>query len=69
LFSESSARAVISVTPGRESDFAALAESHGVAATVLGTTVGDSLTVEGAFQVPVAELNEAWASSLPSIFG
>jgi len=69
LFSESSARAVISVALGREAEFAALAESHGVPATVLGTTVGDTLTVEGTFQVPVPKLNEAWTSSLPAIFG
>jgi phosphoribosylformylglycinamidine synthase len=69
LFSESSARAVISVTPGREAEFAALAESHGVPATVLGVTAGDTLAVEGTFQIPVTELSEAWTSSLPAIFG
>jgi phosphoribosylformylglycinamidine synthase len=69
LFSESSARAVVSVTPGRESDFATLAESHGVPATLLGHTGGDSLTVENAFQIPVTELTQAWTSPLPAIFG
>jgi phosphoribosylformylglycinamidine synthase subunit PurL len=69
LFSESSARAVISVTPGREADFAALAESHGVPATTLGRTGGDALTVEDAFTIPVTELTEAWTAALPAIFG
>jgi phosphoribosylformylglycinamidine synthase len=69
LFSESSGRAVISVTPGREADFAALAQTHGVPATVLGNTGGESLTVEGTFEVPVAELTAAWTSPLPAIFG
>jgi phosphoribosylformylglycinamidine synthase len=69
LFSESAARAVISVTPGREAEFAALAESHGVPATVLGVAAGEALTVEGTFQIPVSELTEAWTSPLPAIFG
>jgi phosphoribosylformylglycinamidine synthase subunit PurL len=69
LFSESSARAVISVTPGREADFAALAESHGVPATALGRTGGDMLTVENAFTIPVTELAEVWTATLPAIFG
>jgi phosphoribosylformylglycinamidine synthase len=69
LFSESAGRAVISVTPGREADFAALAQTHGVPATVLGRTGGESLTVEGTFEVPVVELTEAWSSPLPAIFG
>ena len=56
LFSESAARALVSVVPGREREFAALAEEHGVPATVLGVTTGDSLTVEGAFQIPLTEL-------------
>jgi len=69
LFSESSGRAVISVTPGREADFAALAQAHGVPSTVLGRTGGESLTVEGTFEIPVAALTEAWTSPLPAIFG
>ena len=56
LFSESAARALVSVVPGREREFAALAEEHGVPATVLGVTAGDTLTVEGTFEVPLAEL-------------
>jgi phosphoribosylformylglycinamidine synthase len=69
LFSESSARAVISVTPGREADFAALGAEHGVPATVLGTTAGDTLTIEGTFQIPVTELRQVWTATLPAIFG
>jgi phosphoribosylformylglycinamidine synthase len=69
LFSESSARALISVTPGREADFATLAEAHGVPATDLGRTGGESLTVEAAFEVPLTELRQAWTATLPAIFG
>lgn len=69
LFSESASRAVVSVVPGRETDFAALAESHRVPATTLGQTGGDSLTVENGFTIPVTELAEVWTGTLPAIFG
>jgi phosphoribosylformylglycinamidine synthase len=69
LFSESAARALVSVVPGREREFAALAEEHGVPATVLGVTTGDALSVEGAFEVPLTELERVWTATLPAIFG
>jgi phosphoribosylformylglycinamidine synthase subunit PurL len=69
LFSESAARALVSVVPGRESEFAALAEEHGVPATVLGVTTGDALTVEGSFEIPLTELERVWTGTLPAIFG
>jgi phosphoribosylformylglycinamidine synthase subunit PurL len=69
LFSESAARALVSVVPGREREFAALAEEHGVPATVLGVTTGDALTVAGIFEIPVAELTQVWTGTLPAIFG
>ena len=69
LFSESAARALVSVVPGREQEFAALAREHGVPATVLGVTAGDTLAVEDAFQVPLPELREVWTATLPAIFG
>jgi phosphoribosylformylglycinamidine synthase len=69
LFSESAARALVSVVPGREREFAALADEHGVPVTVLGVTTGDSLTVEGVFQVPLTELRQVWSGTLPAIFG
>ena len=69
LFSESAARAVVSVQPGREDEFAALCAEHGVPATVLGTTGGDTLTVEGSFEVPLDELRRTWEGTLPALFG
>ena len=69
LFSESAARALVSVVPGKEQEFAALADEHGVPATVLGATTGDSLTVEGVFQIPLTELKQVWSGTLPAIFG
>jgi phosphoribosylformylglycinamidine synthase subunit PurL len=69
LYSESAARALVSVVPSREREFAALAAEHNVPATVLGVTTGDSLTVEGNFQIPLAELRQVWTATLPAIFG
>jgi phosphoribosylformylglycinamidine synthase len=69
LFSESAARALVSVVPGREREFAALASEHGVPAAVLGVTAGDTLTVEGAFEVPLTELRQVWTATLPALFG
>jgi phosphoribosylformylglycinamidine synthase len=69
LFSESAGRALVSVAPGCETEFAALCAGHGVPATVLGQTGGDSLTVEAAFTVPLEELDRVWTGTLPAIFG
>jgi phosphoribosylformylglycinamidine synthase len=69
LFSESAARALVSVVPGREREFAELAAEHGVPATVLGVTTGGTLTVEGAFEIPLTELRQVWTATLPAIFG
>jgi phosphoribosylformylglycinamidine synthase len=69
LFSESSGRAVVSVTPGREAEFAALCGTHGVPATVLGTAGGAALAVADAFEIPLGELERVWAGALPAIFG
>jgi phosphoribosylformylglycinamidine synthase subunit PurL len=69
LFSESAARAVVSVRPGREAEFAALCAANEVPATVLGTTGGNSLTIEGAFEVGLDELSRNWEATLPALFG
>ena len=68
LFSESAARAIVSVQPGREEEFAALAASHGVPTRVLGTTGGATLAADGFFEIPLDELRSAWTSPLPSLF-
>jgi phosphoribosylformylglycinamidine synthase len=69
LFSESAGRALVSVVPGREKEFAALCAEHDVPATVLGIAAGDALTVVGTFQVPLPELEGVWTAVLPAIFG
>jgi phosphoribosylformylglycinamidine synthase len=69
LFSESAARAVVSVRPGRGDEFAALREAHGVPGQLLGTAGGDALEITGLFTIPLAELERAWTGTLPALFG
>jgi phosphoribosylformylglycinamidine synthase len=69
LFSESAARAVVAVRPGGETAFGQLAEAHGVPAAAMGRTGGDSLTVDGCFAIPLAELAAVHTRTLPALFG
>jgi phosphoribosylformylglycinamidine synthase II len=69
LFSESAARALVSVNAGHEQAFAALCAANDVPATTLGATGGPSLVVESAFEVPLDELRTVWEAPLPSLFG
>jgi phosphoribosylformylglycinamidine synthase len=69
LFSESAARAVVAVWPGREAGFAALAAAHGVPAQTLGAVGGGSLAVDGCFEIPVDELAAVHGGTLPALFG
>jgi phosphoribosylformylglycinamidine synthase len=69
LFAESAARAVVSVQPGREAEFAALCAAHDVPATALGVTGGESLAVDGSFEIPLDELARVWEGALPALFG
>ncbi|HYG92437.1 MAG TPA: AIR synthase related protein, partial [Nocardioides sp.] len=66
LFSESAARAVVTVPSDRLDDLRALAGRHGVPMTELGTTGGGTLAVGGAFDVPLPELRAAWTATLPA---
>jgi phosphoribosylformylglycinamidine synthase II len=65
LFSESVARAVVAVRPGNEARVAALAESAGIPVTKLGTVGGDTLAVEGLFEIPLHELRDAHTGTFP----
>ncbi|MGI8523202.1 MAG: AIR synthase-related protein, partial [Nocardioides sp.] len=69
LFSESVARAVVTVSAADADALAYLADQHGVPLTRLGTTGGDALVVEGQFELPVDELREAWTRTLREVFG
>ncbi|MFI6456595.1 phosphoribosylformylglycinamidine synthase subunit PurL [Streptosporangium amethystogenes] len=69
LFSESSARALVTVRPESFDTFAKLCAAHEVPCYGLGTTGGDSLNVKGILDIPIAELRETHTATLPGIFG
>lgn len=69
LFSESAARAIVTVPADRVAEVVGSAEAHGVPVADIGTTGGDALVVEGAFDVPLAELRSAWTATLPAALG
>jgi phosphoribosylformylglycinamidine synthase subunit PurL len=72
LFSESSARAVVSVEAAHEAEFATLCTTHGVPAVHIGATAGEgdeaALDVLSHFRVPLAELRATWSATLPAAF-
>ncbi|GAA1418474.1 phosphoribosylformylglycinamidine synthase subunit PurL [Corynebacterium durum] len=68
LFSESASRAVVATTDGAALE--GRARELGIPCVKLGRTNSDKqVRVAGQFDVPVAELREAWAGTLPEIFG
>jgi phosphoribosylformylglycinamidine synthase len=60
LFSEDQGRAVVTCTPHDVPAVLALAVSHGVPASVAGSTGGDSLRIDGVLEVTLAALRSAW---------
>ncbi|MER7006886.1 phosphoribosylformylglycinamidine synthase subunit PurL [Dactylosporangium sp. NPDC000555] len=71
LFSESTARALVSVPRGHEKAFTALCAQHGLPVTVIGTVDGRSraLDVRGQFTIALDELRAAWTGTMPALFG
>ena len=69
LFAETGARALVAVAPEHEAQMVDLCAAHGVPVARIGTTGGDALTVSGAFTLPLTELAEASAATLPRYFG
>ncbi len=72
LFSESAARAIVSLRPENEERLAALCQDSGVPFTKLGETAGRgasaALEVGGQFATPLAELRAVWSPTLPAAF-
>ncbi|KQT92356.1 phosphoribosylglycinamide synthetase [Marmoricola sp. Leaf446] len=69
LFAESAARAVVTVDPADEEALVAAAREAGVPVTAIGTTGGTTVSVAGAFDVPLDELHQAWVATLPLALG
>ncbi len=66
LFSESAARAVVSLTGQHLKRFEELCAEHGVVVTRVGEVTGDAdAEFVGEFTVPLAELRDAWQRTLP----
>jgi phosphoribosylformylglycinamidine (FGAM) synthase-like enzyme len=69
LFSESTARAVVTVRLEDVQRLTALAADHGVPLERLGATGGDVLAVDGVLEVSLGELRQAWTATLPAMLG
>jgi phosphoribosylformylglycinamidine synthase subunit PurL len=71
LFSESSARALVSVTPHNEDAYRELCAAHGVPCELIGTVdvLDPRLSFSGLFDFELAELRQAWTATLPALFG
>ena len=70
LFSESAARAVVSLSGAYLAEFEALCAQHGVPVARIGeVTGGGELEFVGAFTVDLDEARRAWEAPLPAALG
>jgi len=65
LFSESAGRVLVTVAAEDVDRLTDLAARHGVPLSSLGTTGGDTVAVEGLFDVNLLELRSTWMATLP----
>ncbi|WP_061961450.1 phosphoribosylformylglycinamidine synthase subunit PurL [Demequina flava] len=69
LFSETQGRVLVGIIREDEPRFTAMLEARGVPAVRIGYTVPEeSIEVQGQFDLPLAELREAWEAPLPKRF-
>ncbi|HJE51654.1 MAG TPA: phosphoribosylformylglycinamidine synthase subunit PurL [Tessaracoccus flavescens] len=70
LFSESAARAVVTLSGDKVAEFEALCADAGVPVSRIGEVTGDpELEFVGLLTLPLAEAKAAWSSPLPSALG
>ena len=68
LFSESAARAVVTVGSDAADRLVELAAAHQVAVARIGVVGGAGLALDGLFDVELDELRTASESTLPALF-
>ncbi|HWV25600.1 MAG TPA: phosphoribosylformylglycinamidine synthase subunit PurL [Aeromicrobium sp.] len=66
LFSESTARVLVSVRPERHEELVDLAKKHGAPLSSIGLTGGDAIAVDGLEPIDVAQLREQWRTTIPA---
>ena len=69
LFSESAGRALVAVARSEELRFTEMCVARGLPCARIGVVVGDSLDVQGQFEIGLAELGAAHTGTLPALFG
>ncbi|MGW0236797.1 AIR synthase-related protein, partial [Streptomyces sp. NPDC002996] len=67
LLSESAGRAVVSVPRSEELRFTDMCGARGLPATRIGVVDGDSLEVQGEFDIPLSELRTAHEETIPGL--
>ncbi|MFD6433432.1 phosphoribosylformylglycinamidine synthase subunit PurL [Streptomyces venezuelae] len=68
LLSESAGRAVVSVPRSEELRFTDMCGARGLPVRRIGVVDGDAVDVQGEFTLPLSELREAHARTLPELF-
>jgi phosphoribosylformylglycinamidine synthase len=68
LISETPGRVLVAIDPSHASRLEGLALKNSIAITKLGTTGGDSLTINDAV-ISLTELSTAHTSTFPKLFG
>ncbi|KWW98541.1 Phosphoribosylformylglycinamidine synthase 2 [Carbonactinospora thermoautotrophica] len=69
LFSESAGRALVAVPRTEELRFTEMCTARRMPWARIGVVVGDTLEVQDQFEIPLAELREAYTGTLPRLFG
>jgi phosphoribosylformylglycinamidine synthase len=67
LFGEDASRIVVSLPNANAQRLLAIAQECGAPVIRLGVVGGDRLVIEGALDVPVADLAHAWRDGIPSV--
>jgi phosphoribosylformylglycinamidine synthase II len=69
LFSETPGRALLCVEPESVAEVVAAVEDAGVSCARIGVAGGDSLSVKGLLEVPLADIVARWSGTLPEALG